>query len=90
MSTARTALLATAIVFLIAAFHTFYLGFLDSPLRYESLPWISEGAGRLFGGSAQDGGGNEFLIGVGKADITGYVHILSLYIFQRVREDAEC
>jgi len=51
---------------------------LDSPLRYESLPWISEGAGRLFGGSAQDGGGNEFLIGVGKADITGPVVELNL------------
>lgn len=73
MSTARTALLATAVVFIIAAFHTFYLGFLDSPIRYESLSSLWKGAGAPV---ANDEIGEQFMVGVGKADITGYVHLM--------------
>ena len=66
MSAIRTALLATALVFAIVAFHTIYLSFLESPIRYEGLPWI-KGAGR----PVHDEVDVQFLVGVGKGDITG-------------------
>jgi hypothetical protein len=69
MTAARTAVIATTLVFLLVGFYTLYLGFVESPLRYEALPWLHKDAGHLSGGN--DDGSNQFLIGVGKADITG-------------------
>jgi hypothetical protein len=68
MSAGRTAVVATALVFVIVAFHTFYLSYLESPLRYEGLPWFYKNAGPP---SSTSHNGTEYLIGVGKADITG-------------------
>ena len=71
MSALRTALIATALVFAIVGYHTFYLGFLEAPLRYEGLPWFYKDAGRPFAGGIKGDDGSQFMIGVGKADITG-------------------
>lgn len=69
MSPARTAVVVTAVVFLIVAFHAFYLSFLESPLRYEGLSWLYKDAGHPSKATGDDG--SQFLVGVGKADITG-------------------
>jgi hypothetical protein len=69
MAAARAAVIATAVVFLIAGLYTFYLSFAESPLRYETLPWAHQDAGHPPDTTKDDG--NQFLIGVGKADITG-------------------
>ena len=69
MAAARIAFIATGIVFLIVGFHSFYLSFLESPLRYEALPWLHKDAGHPPATSSDDG--TQFLVGVGKADITG-------------------
>jgi peptidoglycan/LPS O-acetylase OafA/YrhL len=68
MSAARTAVVLTAVVFLIIAFHTFYLNFIEAPLHYEGLPWFYKDSGVK---SQSRHNGSDFLIGVGKGDITG-------------------
>jgi hypothetical protein len=68
MPTAQTALIVTVVAFSIVAFHAFYSSFVESPLKYEGLPWFHNNAG-FPPRSHQNGGG--YLIGVGKADITG-------------------
>ncbi|KIW02643.1 hypothetical protein, variant [Verruconis gallopava] len=75
MPTARTAAFVSTVVLLIVTIHVFYLTYLDSPLREENAALRYHGIEKPSGSSKH---GGRFLIGVGKADITGPVVELNL------------
>jgi len=69
MPATRIAAVLTAIVCLLIAFHTFYFDLWETPLKYGGLPWLYKNSRNQWKTQLK---GDEYLIGVGKADITGY------------------
>lgn len=58
-----------AIILLLITFNAFFLDLWEAPLEYEGLPWFYKDAESRTPVQTK---GDEYLIGVGKADITGY------------------